>query len=202
MPPVFAHGALRLYLLAVLEQGPQHGYEIIRALTDRFGGTYSPSAGTVYPRLAKLQEEGLLETTMDGRRTIYSLTDAGRAELEQRQNELKEVQANITSSVRRLADEIRNEVQDNMRTLRAELAASAETARTAARQAPTAPRSQPAGAGAPLQQAEFLLKQFRDELRVELRVQSAKNKLDQNALAALQSALDQATAAVKNAFKG
>ncbi|MBP2413816.1 DNA-binding PadR family transcriptional regulator [Arthrobacter stackebrandtii] len=201
MPPVFAHGALRLYLLAVLEQGPQHGYEIIRALTDRFGGTYSPSAGTVYPRLAKLQEEGLLETTMDGRRTIYSLTDAGRAELELRQNELKEVQANITSSVRRLADEIRNEVQDNMRTLRAELAASAETARTAARQAPAAPRSQPAGTGAPLQQAEFLLKQFRDELRVELRVQSAKNKLDENALAAFQAALDHATAAVKGAFK-
>ncbi|WP_449373430.1 PadR family transcriptional regulator [Arthrobacter psychrolactophilus] len=90
MPPVFAHGALRLYLLAVLEEGPRHGYEIIRALSDRFGGTYSPSAGTVYPRLSKLQEEGLLETTLDGRRTVYSLTDAGREELDRRRHELTE----------------------------------------------------------------------------------------------------------------
>lgn len=48
-PPVFAHGALRLYLLALLETGPKHGYELIKALGDRFGGTYSPpSAGTIY----------------------------------------------------------------------------------------------------------------------------------------------------------
>lgn len=197
MPPVFAHGALRLYLLAVLEQGPQHGYEIIRALTDRFGGTYSPSAGTVYPRLAKLQEEGLLETTMDGRRTIYALTDAGRAELEQRQHELGEVQANITASVRRLADGIRTDVQENMRSLRAELAASAEAARTTARQAAKAPHREPAGTGGQLTEAEFLLQRFRDELRVELRVQAARNNLDELSLATIKTVLDQATAAIK-----
>ena len=202
MPPVFAHGALRLYLLAVLEQGPQHGYEIIRALTDRFGGTYSPSAGTVYPRLAKLQEEGLLETTMDGRRTIYSLTDAGRTELDQRQHELSEVQANITSSVRRLADEIRSEVQENMRTLRADLAASAETARTTERRSARISRSEPAGSGGPLKEADFLLQQFRDELRVELRVQSARNNLDAAAVAAIGSVLEQAAASIKAAFNG
>ena len=50
MPPVFAHGQLRLYLLALLEQRPMHGYEVITALSDRFGGTYRPSAGTIYPR--------------------------------------------------------------------------------------------------------------------------------------------------------
>ncbi len=202
MPPVFAHGALRLYLLAVLEQGPQHGYEIIRALTDRFGGTYSPSAGTVYPRLAKLQEEGLLETTMDGRRTIYSLTDAGRTELEQRQHELSEVQANITSSVRRLADEIRSEVQENMRTLRADLAASAETVRTTERRSARISRSEPAGSGGPLKEADFLLQQFRDELRVELRVQSARNDLDAAAVATISSVLDQAAASIKAALNG
>ena len=62
MPPVFAHGALRLYLLALLESGPKHGYELIKALSERFGGTYSPSAGTIYPRLGKLEEEGLVAT--------------------------------------------------------------------------------------------------------------------------------------------
>lgn len=200
MPPVFAHGALRLYLLAVLDQGPQHGYEIIRALTDRFGGTYSPSAGTVYPRLAKLQEEGLLATTMDGRRTIYSLTDAGRVELAHRQHELGEVQANITSSVRRLADEIRDEVQENMRTLRAELAASAESTRTSARQGTKPTRGEPAGSDGPLKEADFLLQQFRDELRVELRVQAAKNTLDAAAVATISAVLEQATTSIKAAL--
>ena len=66
MPPVFAHGALRLYLLALLESGPKHGYELIKALSERFGGTYSPSAGTIYPRLGKLEEEGLVATHTEG----------------------------------------------------------------------------------------------------------------------------------------
>ena len=80
-PPVFAHGHLRLYLLSLLDERPQHGYELIQGLGDRFGGTYVPSAGTIYPRLAKLQEEGLVTKESDGRRTVYAITDAGRAEL-------------------------------------------------------------------------------------------------------------------------
>ena len=55
-PPVFAHGHLRLYILSLLSESEtgMHGYELIQALGDRFGGTYVPSAGTIYPRLAKL----------------------------------------------------------------------------------------------------------------------------------------------------
>ena len=53
MTPVFGHGHLRLYLLSLLDESPMHGYELIQALGDRFGGTYIPSAGTIYPRLAK-----------------------------------------------------------------------------------------------------------------------------------------------------
>ena len=56
MSPVFSHGDLRLYLLNLLDDGPRHGYDIMQALSDRTGGTYTPSAGTVYPRLAKLEE--------------------------------------------------------------------------------------------------------------------------------------------------
>jgi hypothetical protein len=50
--PVFAHGHLRLYLLSLVAARPMHGYQLIQALSDRFGGTYFPSAGTIYPRLA------------------------------------------------------------------------------------------------------------------------------------------------------
>jgi len=77
-PAVFGHGHLRLYLLHVLSERPMHGYEIIQALKDRFGGTYVPSAGTIYPRLAKLEAEGLVTKQSDGRKTVYALTDAGR----------------------------------------------------------------------------------------------------------------------------
>ena len=84
MAPVFAHGALRLYLLALLESGPKHGYELIKALKERFGGTYSPSAGTIYPRLGKLEEEGLVATESAGRRTNYRITASGLAELNRR----------------------------------------------------------------------------------------------------------------------
>lgn len=126
MPPVFAHGAMRLYLLYLLEDRQKHGYEIIRALSDRFGGTYSPSAGSVYPRLSKLEEEGLVATRRDGRRTLYGLTDAGRRELAARRVELADIDADISASVTRLAETLSSEIRDNMRSLRADLAATAE----------------------------------------------------------------------------
>ena len=87
-PPVFAHGHLRLYLLSTLATRPTHGYELIRALGSRFGGTYIPSAGTIYPRLAKLEDEGLVTKSTDGRKTVCEITDAGRAELEARRGDL------------------------------------------------------------------------------------------------------------------
>ena len=109
-PPVFAHGHLRLYLLSLLDERPQHGYELIQSLGDRFGGTYVPSAGTIYPRLGKLQEEGLVTKQSDGRRTVYAITDAGRAELAARREELAAIETDVTDSVRRLADEVRDRV--------------------------------------------------------------------------------------------
>ena len=125
MTPVFAHGSLRLYLLHLLQESPKHGYELIQALTDRFGGTYSPSAGTIYPRLAKLEEEGLVTKTTDGRKSIYTITDAGRAELAAKADQLSSIEDEVTDSVRRLADEVRSDVSAAMRSLRADLASAA-----------------------------------------------------------------------------
>src|ERR1700712_2642495 len=123
MTPVFGHGHLRLYLLSLLNESPKHGYELIQALGDRFGGTYIPSAGTIYPRLAKLEEDGLVTKLADGRKTVYSITDAGRAELSSRESELGGIEDEVTDSVRRLADEVRSSVNSAMKTLRADLAA-------------------------------------------------------------------------------
>jgi DNA-binding PadR family transcriptional regulator len=129
MTPVFAHGSLRLYLLSLLAEQPRHGYELIQALSDRFGGTYIPSAGTIYPRLAKLEEEGLVTKSTDGRKTVYEITDAGRAELLARGGDLDALENEVTDSVRRLADEVRSGVAAAMTSLRTDLAAAARQAR-------------------------------------------------------------------------
>ncbi|WP_346774794.1 PadR family transcriptional regulator [Cellulomonas sp. IC4_254] len=129
---VFGHGQLRLYLLSLLEAGPRHGYELIRALSDRFGGTYRPSAGTVYPRLARLEEEGLVARTASGRKTLYALTDRGRAEVEAHRAELAALEHELADVVRDLAAQVRAEVAGSMAGMRAEMAAAAQQARAAA----------------------------------------------------------------------
>lgn len=132
MSPVFAHGQLRLYLLAVLNEGPRHGYEVIQDLERRFNGLYSPSAGTVYPRLAKLEEEGLVERTDEGRKAVYRITDAGRAEVEARQDDLAHLDVDLDQSVRELAEQVRSRVRGQASDLRAELKAAAQEARRTA----------------------------------------------------------------------
>lgn len=121
MSPVFGHGVLRLYLLVLLEEEPRHGYELIREMEDRFMGLYTPSAGTVYPRLAALEEEGLVaHDEVDGRK-VYRLTDAGRRELDAKRSEVEEAVSEAVRSARAAARQIREEVRASVRDLRREL---------------------------------------------------------------------------------
>ena len=72
-------GEIRPLILAVLAAKPTHGYEIINELQAQSGGRWRPSAGSVYPTLQQLADEGLVTSEdVDGRR-IYTLTDAGTA---------------------------------------------------------------------------------------------------------------------------
>ncbi|MGK9149064.1 PadR family transcriptional regulator [Plantibacter flavus] len=175
MSPVFAHGSLRLYLLSLLEESPKHGYELIQALTDRSGGTYSPSAGTIYPRLSKLEEEGLVTKTSDGRKTVYEITDAGRAELAARAGELDGIEDQLTDSVRRIADEVRSGVSAAMKSLRADLASAAREAKQTSKPGPSWTASADASADAKVQsrlalhEADVSINEFRQALRTELR---------------------------------
>ncbi|WP_405692546.1 helix-turn-helix transcriptional regulator [Streptomyces sp. NBC_01185] len=129
MAPVFAHGRLRLYLLKLLDEAPRHGYEVIRLLEERFQGLYAPSAGTVYPRLAKLEAEGLVTHATEGGRKVYSITDAGRAELAGRGGELADLELEIRESVSELAAEIREDVRGAAGRLRSEMRAAASESR-------------------------------------------------------------------------
>ena len=129
MSPVFSHGRLRLYLLKLLDERPRHGYEVIRLLEDRFMGLYAPSPGTIYPRLQRLEAEGLVTQSREGGRKVYQITDAGREELAARRGELDELEAEITGSVHGLAREIREEVRGTVRDLKQELKQAAREIR-------------------------------------------------------------------------
>jgi len=123
--PVFRHGRLRLYLLKLLDESPRHGYEVIRLLQDRFMGVYAPSPGTIYPRLARLEEDGLVtHEDVDGKK-VYSITDKGREEIRSRLGDLADLEDELTESLRDVAREISEDVRDTVRTIREELASAA-----------------------------------------------------------------------------
>jgi DNA-binding PadR family transcriptional regulator len=170
MSPVFAHGRLRLYLLKLLDESPRHGYDVIRELEDRFMGLYSPSAGTVYPRLARLEAEGLVAHDVEEGRKVYRITDAGRAELAERQGDLDDLEQEIAGSVRDLATEIRSEVRGSVRDLQAELKAAAKDVRrenrAQAREQRSAARS---GRDKHRAEVDTAIETFRAELRTIVR---------------------------------
>ena len=132
MSPVFGHGRLRLYLLKLLEESPRHGYEVIRLLQDRFLGVYSPSPGTIYPRLARLEEEGLVTHELVEGKKVFSITDKGREELVTRLDELNDLEQEISASVRDIAREVKEDVRDTVKSLREELTKMAKDVRTGA----------------------------------------------------------------------
>ena len=124
MTAVFSHGRLRLYLLKLLDDGPKHGYELIRLLENRFHGHYAPSAGTIYPRLSRLEIEGQVRHTAAGGRKTYEITDSGRDELRARAAELADLEQDIRTSVQDLtglASEIEQGVRGSVRDLKREL---------------------------------------------------------------------------------
>lgn len=203
MSPVFSHGDLRLYLLSLLDEGPRHGYDIMQALSDRTGGTYTPSAGTIYPRLSKLEEEGLVTKSVDGRKTVYEITDAGRAEVAARSGDLEGIQAELADSVRLIADEVRGSVREAMKSLRADLAAAARQERDAERDRPRPssdddPRVQ---SREQLRVADVAINDFRARVRSDLRTHVARGgELAASVVDDLTRALDDAARNVTRAL--
>jgi DNA-binding PadR family transcriptional regulator len=101
---MFGHGDLKLLLLALIEQQPRHGYELIRIIEDMFHGHYSPSPGAIYPTLTMLEELGYAEVTSEqGGRKLYAITAAGRTYLEENREAVDAVTARTEHSARMAA---------------------------------------------------------------------------------------------------
>ena len=87
----FGPGEIRLALLSMLESGPKHGYELMRELENKSGGIYKASAGAIYPALQQLEDEGLVTSDQAAGKRTYSLTQAGRDELQREGDTVKRI---------------------------------------------------------------------------------------------------------------
>jgi len=92
---VLERGDMRVLILDAIAKKPKHGYQIIVSISRRFEGLYRPSAGTVYPTLQSLEEEGLIGSKeLKGKKT-YTLTNRGEAYLKRNQRRVGEIFSNF-----------------------------------------------------------------------------------------------------------
>lgn len=87
----FGPGEIRLALLSMLEAGAKHGYELMKELETKSGGIYKASAGAIYPALQQLEDEGMVTSDTAGGKRVYSLTDAGKAEVQRESETVKRI---------------------------------------------------------------------------------------------------------------
>jgi len=122
---MFGTGELRLALLALIDDEPRHGYELIRAIEDMTGGAYAPSPGAVYPTLQMLEEEGLIKQTKPaeaddegetGSKKPFKATKAGKAELKDRSDEVDGLMERLGSHGKR-AEKVREKSPDLFRAM-------------------------------------------------------------------------------------
>lgn len=84
-------GEVRYLILDSLSDKPRHGYDVIQEIEKRSEGIYKPSTGAVYPTLQMLEESGFVSSYEGGGRKLYELTDEGRKELEENQEEVEDI---------------------------------------------------------------------------------------------------------------
>jgi len=89
----FGRGDLKYVILDLLKEQPRHGYDVIRALEERFQGFYSPSPGSVYPTLQLLEDRGLVTSSEAEGKRVYTITDDGRSFLQERAGEVDDIHA-------------------------------------------------------------------------------------------------------------
>lgn len=120
---VFGPGDLRLVLLALIEEKPRHGYELIKELEQKFGGGYAPSPGSVYPTLTLLEELGHVRaTTTEGTKRLFEITEEGSQYLRDNAAALASAMARMEMAARAVSGEAPpDELHHAMHTLKAAL---------------------------------------------------------------------------------
>src|SRR6185503_6852729 len=114
----FEQGDLKYVILRLLEEKPRHGYEIIKDLESRFGGSYAPSPGTVYPTLTMLEDLGFARVVPeDGGKKIYEITDDGRKHLAEHSTTVDDIFERIARFVEGFTDEPMTELNKSFQRL-------------------------------------------------------------------------------------
>jgi DNA-binding PadR family transcriptional regulator len=120
---MLAQGDLKLLALALIAEQPRHGYELIKLIEEKTQGAYSPSPGVVYPTLTFLEEAGYVTAEAEGAKKRYTITEEGRAHLEENRDVAEMVLARLEAIGRKLArrrrawDERDGEEHDTLPTL-------------------------------------------------------------------------------------
>jgi DNA-binding PadR family transcriptional regulator len=117
-PARLGRGDVKLLLLAALEDGPRHGYELMKAVEQLSGGRYVPSAGVVYPTLKVYAEQGLLKAETQGERRRYALTAPGKKHLAQHREALTAALRRVRNGGGEGKPELRALAQDAQKLMR------------------------------------------------------------------------------------
>jgi DNA-binding PadR family transcriptional regulator len=100
---MFESGEMKYVILRLLREKPRHGYEIMKALEEMLGGWYTPSAGTVYPTLQLLEDQGFVRIVETEGKKVYHITPEGERFLEEHRDTLDDILDRVRDAVRSVA---------------------------------------------------------------------------------------------------
>ena len=100
---MFESGEVKFVILRLLKEKPRHGYEVIKALEERFSGCYTPSAGTVYPTLQLLEDQGYVRVVEESGKKVYHITPEGEAFLENNRDAVEDIFDRVRDTVKDFA---------------------------------------------------------------------------------------------------
>lgn len=132
---MFESGEMKYVILALLREKPRHGYDVIKALEERMAGCYTPSAGTVYPTLQLLEDQGLVRSVETDGRKVYHLTPEGEAFLDEHRSVVDDILDRVRETLRHVAGGTMGELNEAFARL------AGATYRGAWRQGPDDPRT-------------------------------------------------------------
>ncbi|WP_245418224.1 PadR family transcriptional regulator [Cohaesibacter haloalkalitolerans] len=104
-------GDIRLLALALIEQEPRHGYDIIKEVETLTNGSYAPSPGVIYPTLTYLEEAGQCNVETEGNKKRYAITPEGSTQLEEQRSEV----TRILDLLKAMGDRARQESESSQR---------------------------------------------------------------------------------------